>query len=139
MRAAAGRCAGVGVGTALTLDLLDADGRASRRPHRAVADADARGAARARAAAAGEAAAHYVEFAADTADALASGCEGAALALIERSLDAARDAPGRSAARCCCTAAAPSAGGAAARTRRTSPALVLEGLAIWAGGRIAAT
>src|SRR5690606_40878502 len=28
----------------------------------------------------------YAEFAADTGDALASGCEGAALALVERSL-----------------------------------------------------
>ena len=57
-----------------------------RRPHRAVADADARSAACARGATRAERAATYAEFADDTEDALASGCEGAALALVERSV-----------------------------------------------------
>jgi type III pantothenate kinase len=78
----------VGIGTAVTIDLLAADGRHhggriapsptlmrealhARAPHLPVAGGD------------------YAEFAADTADALASGCEGAALGVIERSLAAA--------------------------------------------------
>ena len=74
----------------------------------------------------------YVDFAADTEDALASGCDGAALALIECSRDAARGAP-RPPPRL--LAARRRRG----RTRRALPdatqvaSLVLEGLAIWAG------
>ncbi|MEN5059321.1 type III pantothenate kinase [Luteimonas sp. TWI1416] len=75
----------VGVGTALTIDLLDADGRhlggriapsptlMREALQRRVAQLPATGG-------------RYLEFASDTDDALASGCEGAAVALVERSL-----------------------------------------------------
>lgn len=74
----------VGVGTALTVDLIDGGGRhlggriapsptlMREALHRRVAQLAPTGGA-------------YVEFAADTEDALVSGCEGAALGLIERS------------------------------------------------------
>lgn len=74
----------VGVGTALTVDLLDGagrhlGGRIAPSPtlmrealHRRVTQLAPTGGA-------------YAEFAADTDDALVSGCEGAALGLIERS------------------------------------------------------
>lgn len=73
-----------GVGTALTIDWLDGDGRhrggriapsprlMRQALHRAAAQLPADGG-------------DYAEFAVDTADALASGCDGAAVALIERS------------------------------------------------------
>jgi type III pantothenate kinase len=48
----------------------------------------------------------YAEFANDTEDALVSGCEGAALALIERSIVEAARFSARNPA-CCCMAAAP--------------------------------
>ncbi|MGO3127330.1 MAG: type III pantothenate kinase [Luteimonas sp.] len=75
----------VGVGTALTVDLIDGNGhhlggRIAPSPtlmrealHRRVAQLAPSGGA-------------YVEFADDTDDALVSGCEGAALGLVERSL-----------------------------------------------------
>lgn len=74
----------VGVGTALTVDLIDGagchlGGRIAPSPtlmrealHRRVAQLAPSGGA-------------YVEFAVDTEDALVSGCEGAALGLLERS------------------------------------------------------
>ena len=73
----------------------------------------------------------YVEFATGTADALASGCEGAALGLIERSLQQAHAALGQR------PALLLHGGGAAALAPRLdgsdmAPALVLEGLAVWA-------
>ena len=120
----------VGVGTALTLDLLDAQGR-----HRGGRIAPSPGVMRQ---ALQQAAAHlpvqggdYQEFASDTLDALASGCEGAALGLIERSLRLAgetlSEVPGL----------LLHGGGAAALAghfpqAQYAPALVLEGLARWA-------
>lgn len=119
-----------GIGTALTIDLLDAGGshrggRIAPSPrlmrealHRAAAQLPAQGGG-------------YVEFAADTEDALASGCEGAALALIERSLGEARQVLG----------VAPQlllhGGGAEELLPQLpdathAPSLVLEGLAVWA-------
>ena len=75
----------VGVGTALTVDLLDADGL-----HRGGRIAASPGLKREplhrRAAVLPLAGGDYAEFAGDTADALASGCDGAAIALVERSL-----------------------------------------------------
>ncbi|MFT4256324.1 MAG: type III pantothenate kinase [Pseudoxanthomonas sp.] len=118
-----------GVGTALTLDLLDADGlhhggRIAPSPrlmrealHRAAAQLPASG---------GE----YVEFATDTADASASGCDGAALALIERSLHQARERLGN-------TPTLLLHGGGSDDLRALlpqatfAPSLVLEGLAAW--------
>lgn len=121
----------VGVGTALTIDLLDADGRHhggriapspalmrqalhQRAPHLPGGD-DGNG---------------YTEFADDTGAALASGCIGAALGLVERSrVEAAR-----------VLGTMPRlllhGGGAQALQphlddSQLAPALVLEGLAQW--------
>ncbi len=119
-----------GVGTALTIDLLDGAGRhvggriapSPALMRRALRDAasqlpDTGGA--------------FGEFAADTEDALASGCEGAALGLIERSLREGERLLG----------ATPrlllhGGGAEALRTHfpqaAWQPSLVLHGLAIWA-------
>jgi type III pantothenate kinase len=78
----------VGVGTALTLDLIDADGR-HRGGRIAPSPTLMRQALHARVPQLPESGGGYAEFADATAPALASGCEGAALALIERSFDAA--------------------------------------------------
>ncbi len=120
----------VGVGTAITLDLLDAQGqhrggRIGPSPglmrgalHQAAAHLPAQGGA-------------YREFADDTEDALASGCEGAALGLVERSLRLATRELGE-------TPALLLHGGGAEALRaglpatEFAPSLVLEGLAQWA-------
>lgn len=120
----------VGVGTAVTVDLIDADGRHhggriapsptlmremlhARAPHLPVSGGD------------------YTAFADDTVHALASGCEGAAVALVEQSLAAA----------CARLGATPRllvhGGGAAGLLPHwpgavLAPGLVLDGLAIWA-------
>lgn len=120
----------VAVGTALTIDLVDADGR-HRGGRIAPSPALMREALHARAAQLPPVGGSYAEFAADTDDALASGCEGAALGLIERSLAHAQTLLG----------AAPAlllhGGGAAALQAHLpqaapAPGLVLEGLALWA-------
>lgn len=79
----------VGVGTALTCDLLDGAGQ-HRGGRIAPSPMLMREALHARAPALPEHGGFYTEFADDTDHALASGCEGAALALIERSLDEAQ-------------------------------------------------
>ena len=120
----------VGVGTALTIDLIDANGqhlggRIAPSPtlmrtmlHARAAQLPIEGGA-------------YTEFATDTEAALASGCEGAAIALVERSLAQATQRLGT----------APRVlmhGGGADPLRahlqgvESRPALVLEGLARWA-------
>ncbi|MDH5823054.1 type III pantothenate kinase [Luteimonas sp. RD2P54] len=120
----------VGVGTALTIDLLDGSGR-HHGGRIAPSPALMREALHARAAQLPADGGSYAEFAAETRDALASGCEGAALALLERSREAARAMLG----------VAPRlllhGGGAAALAGRLdgaepAPTLVLEGLAHWA-------
>lgn len=119
-----------GVGTALTLDLVTADGRhlggriapsptfMRQALSQQVAQLPARGG-------------RYVEFADNTSDALASGCVGAALGLVQRSLAEAGSRLG----------AAPilylhGGGGEELRAllpqARWAPRLVLEGLAQWA-------
>lgn len=119
----------VGVGTALTVDLLDRGRHLGGRI--APSPALMREALHARAPALPADGGAYVEFAGDTADGLASGCEGAALALVERSASAAAARLGH----------APQlllhGGGAPALLPRlpgavAAPALVLEGLAQWA-------
>ncbi len=75
----------VGVGTALTCDLLDGDGL-HRGGRIAPSPTLMREALHARAPVLPETGGVYAEFADDTGHALASGCEGAALALVERSL-----------------------------------------------------
>lgn len=120
-----------GVGTALTIDLVDAlgthrGGRIAPSPtlmrealHERAPQLPAQGGI-----------GH--DFAADTADALASGCDGAALALIEHSRDAALRQLGH---RPRVLLHGGGGGGLAARVPGAvlAPALVLEGLAIWAG------
>lgn len=78
----------VGVGTALTLDLLDAAGQ-HHGGRIAPSPTLMRTALHQRARQLPEAGGVYAEFADDTESALASGCEGAAVALIERSQAAA--------------------------------------------------
>ncbi|MFC3551403.1 type III pantothenate kinase [Lysobacter cavernae] len=120
-----------GVGTALTVDLIDHDGR-HLGGRIAPSPALMREVLHARAPQLPASGGDYVDFAVDTEDALASGCDGAALALIERSLDAARERLGQ----------APQlilhGGGADALAAQLPNAtqvatLVLEGLALWAG------
>ncbi|GAB3098781.1 type III pantothenate kinase [Lysobacter terrae] len=120
-----------GVGTALTVDLIDANGQHlggriapsptlmrealhERAPHLPVAGGD------------------NVDFAADTEDALASGCEGAALALIEASVAAAQHQLGVTPR---LLLHGGGVEGLAARLPNATqvPTLVLDGLAIWAG------
>ena len=72
----------------------------------------------------------YVEFATDTQDALASGCDGAALGLIERSLREATQLLGET------PGLLLHGGGADALAPHLpqalrAPSLVLEGLALW--------
>ena len=121
----------VGVGTALTIDLLDTDGL-HRGGRIAPAPALMRAALHARAAQLAETGGSYREFADDTDDALASGCEGAAIALVERSLTQAFILLG-------VTPRLLVHGGGAApvlqhlAVAESAPSLVLEGLAWWAG------
>lgn len=122
-----------GVGTALTIDLLDAEGlhhggRIGPSPrlmrealHGAAAQLPAQGGS-------------YREFAADTADALASGCEGAALGLIERSLRQAEQALGKT-PRLLLHGGGGDALAPYLPDALRTPSLVLEGLALWAGSR----
>lgn len=119
----------VGVGTALTLDLLDADGL-HRGGRIAPAPALMRAALHARVPQLPADGGVYAEFADDTDDALVSGCEGAALGLIACSREAAASLLGAS------PQVLLHGGGAPALLPRLpeavhAPALVLEGLAHW--------
>ena len=125
----------VGVGTALTIDLLDAGGR-HHGGRIAPSPQLMREALHARAPQLPGEGGAYATFADDTAPALASGCEGAALALVTSSLEAARGLLGE----------APRLllhGGGADALRGRLPAhvfepdLVLRGLARWHALRIA--
>lgn len=125
----------VGVGTALTVDLVDADGM-HRGGRIAPSPQLMRQALHARARQLPTAGGEYAEFADDTPHALASGCEGAALGLVARSLEAARTLQGR------VPALVLHGGGAAALRARLpahvfQPDIVLRGLARWHALRIA--
>lgn len=120
----------VGVGTALTIDLLDATGL-HRGGRIAPSPTLMRESLQARASQLPAQGGRYVEFADDTLDALASGCDGAALGLIERSRTEAEALLGT----------VPHlwlhGGGAPALASRLDaaelrPRLVLEGLSRWA-------
>lgn len=118
-----------GVGTAMTVDLLDRDGqhRGGRiAPSPRIMREALHQAARHLPAQGGD----YSEFAANTTDALVSGCEGAAVGLVERSLreagQALREVP----------TLLLHGGGADALAPHLpqamqAPSLVLEGLALW--------
>jgi len=119
-----------GVGTALTIDLIDAGGQ-HLGGRIAPSPTLMREALHARAPQLPEVGGAYEDFARDTEDALASGCEGAGVALIEHSLAAATARLGE----------APTlllhGGGSDALARHLPNAtevatLVLEGLARWA-------
>jgi type III pantothenate kinase len=122
----------VGVGTALTIDLLDGAGN-HRGGRIAPSPMLMRQALQARAAQLPASGGRYVEFATNTDDALASGCEGAALGLVERSLRQAMSLLGT-------TPGLLLHGGGAADLQAhfgdavAAPALVLQGLARWASG-----
>ena len=120
----------VGVGTALTIDLMDAEGL-HRGGRIGASPTVMREALHARAVQLPATGGDYAEFANDTADALASGCDGAAVALVERSLRQAGELLGT----------VPRLlvhGGGAAPLLPLLPqaehrsALVLDGLARWA-------
>lgn len=119
-----------GVGTALTIDLMDADGL-HRGGRISASPTTMRAALQARAAQLPATGGTYAEFTNDTEDALASGCDGAAVALIERSLQYAKALLGRSPQLVVHGGGAepllPLLPGAAYR-----PSLVLDGLARWA-------
>ncbi|PPV07959.1 pantothenate kinase [Xanthomonas bromi] len=78
-----------GVGTALTIDVLGADGL-HHGGRIAASPTTMREALHARAVQLPASGGDYVELATDTDDALTSGCDGAAVALIERSLQHAQ-------------------------------------------------
>ena len=119
----------VGVGTALTIDLLGADGR-HHGGRIAPSPTLMREALHQRAPQLPATGGRALAFAADTADALASGCEGAALALIADSREHGARELGVS------PRVLLHGGGAAALSPRLpdaepAPLLVLEGLACW--------
>lgn len=124
-----------GIGTALTVDLLDGEGR-HLGGRIAPSPTLMREALHQRAPQLPATGGDYREFASDTEDALASGCEGAALALIEHSLATARTLmaePPRLVVH---------GGGADELAARLPDAthlasLVLDGLAVWASAEAA--
>lgn len=119
-----------GIGTALTVDLVDATGR-HVGGRIAPSPALMRAALHDRAPQLPSQGGAYADFATDTEDALASGCEGAALALIESSVEAATRHIGQ---RPRLLLHGGGLGEIAARLPAATPvpSLVLEGLAIWA-------
>lgn len=119
----------VGVGTALTIDLIDADGL-HRGGRIAPSPALMREALHARAPHLPRSGGAYAEFADDTDAALASGCEGAALALVERSLAQATALLGVSPRLLLHGGGAPALH-AGLPQASDAPALVLEGMAAW--------
>ncbi len=120
----------VGVGTALTLDLIDGDGL-HRGGRIAPSPALMREALHGRAAQLPERGGECVAFADNTADALRSGCDGAALALIERGLHDAGTILGTMPALILHGGGVDALSGLSGNATR-APALVLEGLAAWA-------
>jgi type III pantothenate kinase len=126
-----------GVGTALTLDLVDAGGqhlggRIAPSPQLM------REALHARAPQLPLAGGDWLDWAADTDDALASGCNGAAAALVGEAVALARMRFGAA------LRVVVHGGGVGPLLPRLGdvehrPALVLEGLAIWAGATQTAT
>lgn len=120
----------VGVGTALAIDALGGDGR-HLGGRIAPSPALMRAALHARVPHLPGRGGTPVDFAADSADALASGCEGAALALVEDSRGRARTTFGAEPTLLLHGGGADAIG-ARLPAAELRPALVLEGLATWA-------
>lgn len=120
----------VGVGTALTLDLLDAGGT-HLGGRIAASPTTMREALHQRAVQLPASGGDYVEFATDTDDALASGCLGAAAALVERSQRLGAERLGREPRVLLHGGGAPELGTVLPQARLW-PSMVLDGLAIWA-------
>ena len=120
----------VGIGTAITLDLVDADGL-HRGGRIAPSPALMREALHARAAQLPEHGGECVAFADNTPDALRSGCDGAALALIRDAMDAAAALLGAQPLLLLHGGGVDVLPGLSSDAVR-APALVLEGLAVWA-------
>lgn len=120
----------VGIGTAITLDLIDTDGL-HRGGRIAPSPALMREALHARAAQLPEHGGECVAFADNTPDALRSGCDGAALALIERGLRDAEALLGATPALILHGGGVDALPGLLVDAIH-APALVLEGLAAWA-------
>lgn len=120
----------IGLGTALTIDALGADGH-HLGGRIAPSPALMRAALHARVPHLPGHGGTPVDFAADSADALASGCEGAALALVEDSRERARAAFGVE-PRLLLHGGGADAVAARLPAAELRPPLVLEGLAAWA-------
>jgi type III pantothenate kinase len=127
----------VGVGTALTIDLIDADGL-HRGGRIAPSPTLMRDSLHARAPQLPARGGSYAPFADETASALASGCEGAALALIAQSAQAAKAMLG-TAPRVLLHGGGAAALHPALDDAMLAPALVIEGLASWARALAPAT
>ncbi len=122
----------VGIGTAITLDLIDRDGL-HRGGRIAPSPALMRAALHERAAQLPEAGGHPVAFADNTRDALRSGCDGAALALIDHGLRNAAALLGET-PRLLLHGGGIDALNGLPQDAVFAPALVLEGLRCWALG-----
>lgn len=120
----------VGIGTAITLDLIDADGL-HRGGRIAPSPALMRAALHARAAQLPEHGGAAVAFADNTLDALRSGCDGAARALIDSGLREATALLGVTPGLLLHGGGVDALFGAD-EVAMQAPALVLEGLAVWA-------
>lgn len=130
-RAGEGAALVCGVGTALTLDLVDADG-GHRGGRIAPSPTLMRESLHQRAPQLPSFGGNYTMFATDTDDGLASGCEGAALALVRETFDAARDLLGET-PRLLLHGGGSDTLAAHLPDAVHAPSLVLEGLAFWAG------
>jgi type III pantothenate kinase len=120
----------VGIGTAITLDLIDTGGL-HRGGRIAPSPALMRAALHGRAAQLPEHGGALVAFADNTLDALRSGCDGAALALIRDAMDAGTALLGVPPQLLLHGGGVDALSGLDADAVR-APALVLEGLAVWA-------
>lgn len=134
-RRGAGACLVVGVGTALTLDLVDADGQ-----HQggliAPSPALMREALHARAAQLPPDGGALTDFAITTPDALRSGCDGAALALVAQARVAAATRLGTTPRLVVHGGGADALEGLPADAEH-APSLVLDGLATWVSAVLA--
>ena len=121
----------VGIGTALTIDLVDADGR-HHGGRIAPSPALMREALHARAAQLPETGGAFRAFADTTPDALRSGCDGAAAALVTQALHDADALLGTAPRLLLHGGGVDALADALPAYGERAPSLVLEGLAVWA-------